>query len=304
MSWFCATVIVDRQLAEPLSDALMDAGALTVDISDADAGTPDESPIFDEPGGAPAPQWSRARVAALFTHEVEVARATSVAFEQTGVNAATPYDIAEIEDEDWVRRTQAQFTPVEAAPGLWVVPSWHTPPDPAALNIMLDPGLAFGTGTHPTTRLCLRWLVTHVRGGENLIDFGCGSGILGIAAAKLGAARVHGVDIDMQAVIAAQDNALRNDVAATFVPAADRLPGPAQMVVANILAQPLIVLAPLLAELTLPGGQIALSGILTTQANEVRAAFGTWYDFDPDAEEEGWVLLSGTRQPSRGKRTP
>jgi ribosomal protein L11 methyltransferase len=302
MTWLCATIVVDRTLAEPFSDALMEAGALTVDISDADAGTPDERPIFDEPGGAPAAQWSRARVAALFTHEVDVAHAVSAAFEQTAVSADTTYEIADIEDRDWVRLTQAQFTPIEAAPGLWVVPSWHTPPNPAALNIMLDPGLAFGTGTHPTTRLCLRWLTAHVHGGESVIDFGCGSGILGIAAAKLGATRVHGVDIDTQAVAAAQDNARRNSVAATFVPAADRLPGPAQIVVANILAQPLLVLAPLLAELTLAGGQIALSGILAPQASEVRAAFGAWYDFDPDTEEEGWVLLSGTRQPPRGKR--
>jgi ribosomal protein L11 methyltransferase len=303
MSWVCATVVVDRNLAEPFSDALMEAGALTVDISDADAGTPDERPIFDEPGGAPAAQWSRARVAALFTHEVDVPHAVNVAFEQTAVSADTAYDVAEIEDKDWVRLTQAQFTPIEAAPGLWVVPSWHAPPDPDALNIMLDPGLAFGTGTHPTTRLCLRWLLAHVHGGDSLIDFGCGSGILGIAAAKLGATRVHGVDIDMQAVTAAQDNALRNNVVATFVPAADRLPGPAQIVVANILAQPLIVLAPVLAELTLPAGRIALSGILTTQASEVRAAFVPWYDFEPDTEEEGWVLLSGTRQSPPGKRT-
>jgi len=297
MTWLCATVIVDRNMAEPLSEALIEAGALTVDISDADAGTPDERPIFDEPGGAPAPQWTRARLAALFNHHVEVPSGMMAAFEHVGVSATTPYDVAEIEDEDWVRRTQAQFAPIEAAPGLWVVPSWHTPPDPNALNIMLDPGLAFGTGTHPTTRLCLRWLVARVHGGESVIDFGCGSGILGIAAAKLGATSVHGVDIDPQAVTAAQDNALRNNVGAIFASAADRLPGPAQMVVANILAQPLIVLAPVLAELTLPAGQLALSGVLMTQATEVRAAFAAWYDFDPDVEEEGWVLLSGKRKP-------
>jgi len=297
MSWLCATVIVDRSMAEPLSDALIEAGALTVDISDADAGTPDERPIFDEPGGAPAPQWTRARLAALFNRDVEVPSGMTAAFEQVGVSTTTPYHVAEIEDEDWVRRTQAQFAPIEAAPGLWVVPSWHTPPDPTALNIMLDPGLAFGTGTHPTTRLCLRWLVAHVHSGESVVDFGCGSGILGIAAAKLGATSVHGVDIDPQAVVAAQDNALRNNVGAIFVSAVDRLPGPATIVVANILAQPLIVLAPVLAELTLPAGQLALSGVLTAQANEVRAAFGAWYDFEPDAEEEGWVLLSGKRTP-------
>ena len=298
MSWVCATVIVDRSLADALSDALVEAGALSVDVSDADAGTPDERPIFDEPGGVPAPQWSRVRVAALFTPDADLGGGIGAAFEQAGVDAATKYDIAEVQDDDWVRRTQAQFAPQQVAPGLWVVPSWHAPPDPGALNILLDPGLAFGTGTHPTTRLCLRWLAANVHGGESLIDFGCGSGILAIAAAKLGATRVSGVDIDMQAVAAAQDNAVRNGVGATFVPAADRLPGPAQLVVANILAPPLIVLAPLLAELTLPGGRIALSGILSGQAAEVRGAFLTWYDFDSDAEEDGWVLLSGTRRTS------
>jgi ribosomal protein L11 methyltransferase len=160
---------------------------------------------------------------------------------------------------------------------------------------MLDPGLAFGTGTHATTRLCLRWLATHVQRGDSVIDFGCGSGILGIAAAKLGAAAVYGVDIDMQAVMAARANAERNGVAATFVSAAEDLPDCADKVVANVLAQPLIVLAPLLARLTAAGGQIALSGILNAQASEVRTAYRTWYDFASDVEQDGWVLLSGKR---------
>jgi ribosomal protein L11 methyltransferase len=296
MTWLCATIIIERELAEPLSDALMETSALSVDVSDADAGTPHERPIFDEPGGAPAPQWSRARLSALFTREIDVFRAVESAFDRAGVSFDTEYAIDEIEDEDWVRLTQAQFTPQEVAPGLWIVPSWHAPPDPTALNIMLDPGLAFGTGSHPTTRLCLRWLRTRVRAGASVIDFGCGSGILAITAAKLGAIHVAGVDIDPQAVAAARENARRNHVDATFVAAADRLPGPAELVVANILAQPLIVLAPLIADLTLPGGATALSGILTTQAAEVRAAFAPWYDFDSDAEEDGWVLLSGTRK--------
>jgi ribosomal protein L11 methyltransferase len=274
----------------------MDAGALSVDVSDADAGTPDERPIFDEPGGAPAPQWSRARLSALFNRDIDADGAVHVAFDRVGVGADTRYAIDEIENEDWVRRTQAQFAPQQVAPRLWIVPSWHTPPDPDAVNVMLDPGLAFGTGTHPTTRLCLRWLLTHVRSGSTVLDFGCGSGILAVTAAKLGATRVHGVDIDPQAVAAAQENARRNAVAATFVGAADRLAPPAELVVANILAPPLIVLAPLLADLTASGGAIALSGILTAQADEVRSAFRPWYDFGPDTEEDGWVLLSGTRR--------
>jgi ribosomal protein L11 methyltransferase len=194
-----------------------------------------------------------------------------------------------------VRKTKEQFTPQHVTQRLWVVPTWHEPPDPGALNIILDPGLAFGTGTHPTTRLCLRWLDEKLTGGESVVDFGCGSGILAIAALKLGAGSASGVDIDPQAVSSAQRNAGQNGVSATFVTAAGQLRA-GQIVVANILAKPLIVLAPLIADLTLPGGRLALSGILLEQADEVRDAYRAWYDFEPAQDESGWVLLSGTRR--------
>jgi len=296
MPWLSATLSVERDLAEPLSDALMEAGALSVDVSDADAGTPGERPIFDEPGGAPALAWARARVIALFAADAHVAEAMAAAFIDTGLAATTAYEVGRVEDEDWVRLTQAQFTPQEVAPRLWIVPTWHTPPDPAATNIVLDPGLAFGTGTHPTTRLCLRWLANNIRGGESVIDFGCGSGILAIVALKLGAGSAFGVDIDPQAVLAATRNAERNGVDATFVHAAELLRGPADVLVANILAQPLIVLAPLLADLSAPGGRLALSGILESQADEVHDAYSAWYDFAPLQAEDGWVLVSGVRK--------
>ena len=296
MPWLSATTIVERERAEPLSDALMAAGALSVDVSDADAGTSSERPIFDEPGGAPAVGWARAKVIALFALEADVPAAFAAAFDDAGVEAATAYEVGRVDDEDWVRRTQSQFTPQEAAPGLWIVPSWHQPPEPDAINVVLDPGLAFGTGTHPTTRLCLRWLAAHVAGGERVIDFGCGSGILAIAALKLGAGSASGVDIDPQAVGAARENAKRNGVAAEFVTAADALTGPAHIVVANILAQPLIVLAPLLAGLSAPGGRLALSGILVEQAQDVLDAYSAWYAFELPLEEDGWVLLSGARR--------
>ena len=295
MPWLSATTTVARDLAEPFSDALLEAGALSVDVSDADAGTASERPIFDERGGAPAPGWERARVSALFALDAAIPQALEQAFAFAGVDAATAYEVSRVDDEDWVRRTQAQFTPQQVAPRLWIVPSWHAPPEPAAINVVLDPGLAFGTGTHPTTRLCLRWLAERIKGGESVIDFGCGSGILAIAAMKLGAVNASGVDIDPQAVLAARENAARNRVGASFVSAAEDLPGPAQIVLANILAQPLIVLAPLLAGLTVGGGRIALSGILATQAQEVRDAYAAWYDFDPLQEEDGWVLVSGIR---------
>lgn len=301
MPWLAATTTVQRELAEPYSDALLASGALSVDVSDADAGSAREKPIFDEPGGAPAQGWSRARVTALFAIDAPVAQVLHEAFDVSGVDAGTAYEVTRVEDEDWVRRTQAQFTPQEVAPGVWIVPSWHEPPEPAAVNVILDPGLAFGTGTHPTTRLCLRWLARRALHGQRVTDFGCGSGILAISAMKLGARSAWGVDIDPQAVAAATDNAARNHVTARFVSAAEHLPAGADIVVANILAQPLIVLAPLLAGLNAQGGALALSGILVEQAQEVRDAYTAWYDFDPVEEEDGWVLVSGTRRPDRSQ---
>ena len=295
MPWLSAAFTVDSASADALSDALMGAGALSVDVSDADAGTEWERPIFDEPDGARAGEWTRARMSALFDIDADVAASLSEAFAQAQVPATTAYEVTRVDDEDWVRKTQAQFTPQHATPRLWIVPTWHEPPDPQALNVILDPGLAFGTGTHPTTRLCLRWLDDKLKGGESVVDFGCGSGILAIAALKLGAGSASGVDIDPQAVTAAQRNALQNDVAATFVTAAGQLQ-PGRIVVANILAKPLIVLSPLIADLTLTGGRLALSGILVEQADEVRDAYRAWYDFEPVQEESGWVLISGIRR--------
>ena len=297
MTWLATTAVVSSALAEAFSDALLEAGAVSVEVSDAEAGTPFERAVFDEPGEPPPSQWLRARVFALFDSEADVTGAFAAALAAAGAPSGTAYELSRVEDEDWVRRTQSQFAPQRITSRLWVVPSWHSAPDAAAINIALDPGLAFGTGTHPTTRLCLRWLDATIRGGETVIDFGCGSGILAIAALKLGAARASGIDIDPQAVIAARENAQRNDVAPTFVEAAAALPGAADTVVANILARPLIVLAPLIARLTRTGGRLALSGILAEQEREVREAYAPWYDFDPPQEDEGWLLLSLRRNP-------
>jgi ribosomal protein L11 methyltransferase len=295
MPWLSAAFTIDSACADPVSDALMAAGALSVDVSDADAGTEWERPIFDEPDGARAGEWIHAHMSALFETDADVAGLMSQAFAEAGVPSTTAYEITRVDDEDWVRKTKEQFTPQHVTKRLWVVPTWHEPPDPRALNIILDPGLAFGTGTHPTTRLCLRWLDEKLRGGESVVDFGCGSGILAIAALKLGAGSASGVDIDPQAVAAAQRNAVQNGAAAAFVTAAELLKA-AEIVVANILAKPLIVLAPLIADLTLPRGRLALSGILVEQADEVREAYRAWYDFEPAQDEAGWVLLSGTRR--------
>mgnify|MGYP001593222858 CR=1 FL=1 len=197
---------------------------------------------------------------------------------------------------DWVRATQAQFEPIRISERIWIVPSWHTPPDPHALNLVLDPGLAFGTGSHPTTRLCLAWLEARLRGGESVLDYGCGSGILAIAAARLGAGEVVGIDIDPEAVRTARTNAAANQARARFAATDTPLPPPSDLVLANILAGPLKVLAPLLAAHTRPGGRIVLAGLLDAQSADVTAAYAPWFDMSAFASAEGWTALEGRRR--------
>jgi ribosomal protein L11 methyltransferase len=300
--WQAVTLIVDARCVETLSDALLESGALSVDVSDAAAGTPTERPLFAEPGSAPASNWAMNRVVALFLQEAAVATLVPAALQAAALPLSTPYGIDSVNDQDWVRLTQSQFTPQKITPRLWVVPTWHEVVDAAAINIRLDPGLAFGTGTHPTTRLCLRWLDAHLAAGASVIDYGCGSGILAIAAMKLGATRAVGIDIDEQALLAARRNAMQNHTEVSFFAAEDdlnaQLKSAANVVVANILANPLTVLAPLLSSLTLPGGQVVLSGILATQADEVRATYRPWFDMHTTEPEDEWVLLAGDRLPT------
>lgn len=296
MPWLCAILHVNEADVENLSDALLAAGALAVDVQDAAAGTAAERPLFAEPGETPAAGWHANRIGALFPVDADLYAAVAQALAEAGIAAPAAFGVERVEDADWVRLTQSQFQPMRITPRLWVVPSWHDAPDPAAINIVLDPGVAFGTGAHPTTRLCLRWLDAVVTAEADVLDYGCGSGILAIAAMKLGARSAAGVDIDPQALLAAQDNAVRNRVAVRFSAAGDARVDPARIVVANILANPLTVLAPLLAGLTLPGGRIALSGILAEQAQSVLEAYAGDFDMGPAASEEGWVLLTGIRR--------
>lgn len=297
MPWLCAILHVEEAVVEELTDALLAVGALAVDVQDASAGTAAERPIFAEPGEAPASGWQANRVSALFAIDADLHVAIPQALTEAGIAPASEFHVERVEDADWVRLTQSQFQPLQITPRLWVVPSWHAAPDPAAVNIVLDPGVAFGTGAHPTTRLCLRWLDTVVTPDMDVLDYGCGSGILAIAAMKLGARSARGIDIDPQAVQAASDNAGRNQVAASFAAAADDAPvRPAQIVVANILANPLTVLAPLLSRLTLPGGRLALSGILVEQTQSVLDAYAANFDMQPAGTDEGWVLLTGIRR--------
>ena len=217
--------------------------------------------------------------------------------------ALPPYATRAVAEQDWVRATQAQFAPIPIAGKLWVVPSWCTPPDPGAINLILDPGLAFGTGSHPTTRLCLAWLATCLGRGERVLDYGCGSGILAIAAAKLGAGEVVGVDVDPQAMVASRANAAANGVAATFT-TPDELaalaPPRFDVLVANILANPLVLLAPALAMRVRAGGRIVLSGILAPQAGAVAAAYAPWFIISAWDGDDGWVALAGVRRPDAG----
>ena len=297
MSWLTLIVDTDAAHAEALSDALMEQGALSVDLLDADADTPDEQAIFGEPGEPPPGVWQHNRVSALFDADRDVTGILALAARDIGLTELPAHRIEALDDQDWVRLTQSQFEPIPISNRLWIVPTWHIPTDPDAINIVLDPGLAFGTGSHPTTRLCLRWLDSNLQGGERVLDYGCGSGILAIAALKLGAAHAVGVDVDAQAVTASRDNAIANHVeqAQFFLPN-DAPEGIYDLVVANILTNPLRLLAPLLAAATKPGGQIVLSGILESQAQAVLNIYQQWFDLNAPIFEDGWTCLSGRKR--------
>jgi ribosomal protein L11 methyltransferase len=297
MPWQNLVVDSDAEHAEALSDALLELGALSVDLLDAQADTADEQAIFGEPGGPPPGVWQHNRVSALFDSDKDVSSILRDASAGVGLPDLPVHHIETLADNDWVRLTQSQFEPIHVSPRLWIVPTWHTPRDPNAINIVLDPGLAFGTGSHPTTRLCLRWLDRNLRGGENILDYGCGSGILAIAALKLGAARAVGVDVDSQAVTASRDNASANlIVKARFCLPDDAPQLSYDLVVANILTNPLRMLAPLLAKATRQGGQIVLSGILEEQAQDVNKIYQQWFDLDAPVFEDGWSCLSGRKR--------
>lgn len=295
MGWQSLKIEAEADVAEALSDALMELGALSVGIEDADAETPDELPIFGEPGEGEPGVWRRNVVSALFDDDLDLAVVAREAAVAVGIQNPA-YTTEVVPEQDWVRATQSQFDPIKISDRLWIVPSWHSAPQPDAINIVLDPGLAFGTGSHPTTHLCLRWLTGNLHGGETVLDYGCGSGILAIAAKKLGAGATLGVDIDPQAIVSSLQNAEQNDVEAVFCLPDAMPPQAADVVVANILSIPLKMLAPLLAQSCLSGGRIALSGILAEQAEEVSGVYAQWFDMAPPIFMENWTLLSGSKR--------
>jgi len=285
-------------LVEPVSDVLMDElDALSVSVEDADAGSAAEQALFGEPGmPAPALGWERSTLKALFETDTAAEKAATLLLAQDWAAGLHVQALQPLADQDWVRLTQSQFAPVEITPTFWVVPSWHEAPPAARHVIRLDPGLAFGTGTHPTTGMCLRWLAGKPAsaGLDRVLDYGCGSGILAIGAALLGAAAVDAVDIDPAAVQSTRDNASRNGV--VLQPGLpDQARGAYTVVLANILATPLKLLAPLLSGHVAPGGWLVMAGILERQADEVRAAYAPWLDVQVADREDGWILMTAHR---------
>lgn len=300
MSWTEVVIEIAREHAEGLSDALMEAGALSVSVEDADEGTAQERPLFGEPGMVPTEAaWDHSRVVALTDVDADQAAIVAEASAAIGLGTVPSFTTRQVADADWVRLTQSQFEPIHIGKNIWVVPSWHEAPDPNGLILEVDPGLAFGTGSHPTTRLCMEWLEAHPAPGKSVLDYGCGSGILAMVARKLGAQDVVGVDIDPQAIESARLNAERNNCEIDFyVPeefGASKYGNSCfDIVVANILSSPLKLMAPMLSGRVAPGGALILSGVLARQAEEVAAAYAPFIKLSVWAELDGWVALHGT----------
>ena len=283
MAWLSITLELDPAPAEALSEALLEAGAQSVTLE-----STSDDPATLEPG-------ERMRVVALAEAAADPAAIVSAAARQAAI-APPAFTLAKVEEQDWVRRSQSQFGPIRIAERLWIVPSWHTPPDPAAIVVRLDPGLAFGTGSHVSTRLVLQYLESNIRRGERVLDYGCGSGILAIVAGKFGAGEITATDIDPQALATTVANAADNGVVLTVAAPESLAPGTFDLVLANILAGPLIELEPLLAARTRAGGRIVLSGILESQAAEVAAAYARHFDVRLIATAESWALVGGERK--------
>jgi ribosomal protein L11 methyltransferase len=317
--WVNVSFIIDAAQADTVCDYLLEQGACSVSWEDADAGTPAEQAQFDEPDTTTAPHaWQRTRVIALFNADIwgkakpaeQLHCWITQALGLSKYPQQIEFTLTPVESTDWVRATQAQFKPIHISDRLWILPSWHDPPADAQGIVHLDPGLAFGTGSHPTTRLCLDWLSEHIRGTERVLDYGCGSGILGIAAARLGARQVTAVDLDPNALSACEDNAHKNKVALRVM-SVDQFAQTAHSpykadlrfdcIVANILAAPLCLLAPVLSARLAKGGHLVLSGILVEQSEQLIAAYQPWVSMHIHAIQDGWVCLEaclGEKNPS------
>jgi ribosomal protein L11 methyltransferase len=294
MSFKQIIINIDSQRAEQLSDIFFDLGALSVSIEDEHEGTELEQPIFNEPGMIVEALWEHSKVVVLFDDLADVASLVSAA--EIELNAAFSYVQENVDDQDWVRLTQSQFEPIEVTPNLYIVPSWHSIPNAEATGIILDPGLAFGTGSHPTTFMCLRWIAENITPELEVLDYGCGSGILAITAKKVGAKLVDGVDIDAQAIESSLYNAEVNQVRVNFCLPNQFLAKQYDVVIANILSNPLRMLASALASYVKPSGQIILSGILESQIEEMCEIYAQWFVMSTYTIQEGWACLHGVKK--------
>lgn len=296
MAWLELEFCVPGPDVDHLSESLFSVGAISVDVTDADEGSAKEKAIFAEPGEIFELSWNANRVVALFVSDVDVTKVIKNLEEFVNVSQLSDYQVRTVEDQDWVRLTQKQFDPIQVTDRIRITPSWSDVGVPSDVEIVLDPGLAFGTGSHPTTRLCLQWLDQASVSERIVVDYGCGSGILGIVAKKLGSKDVFCVDIDENALIATEYNAQRNGVAVNIQSANDEFKMSADVLVANILSAPLKVLAAAFASIVRPGGRIALSGILVEQEDELCEVYQKQFDIKPFDRLEGWVCLEGVKR--------
>ena len=296
MAWLELEFCVPGPDVDHLSESLFSVGAISVDVTDADEGSAKEKAIFAEPGEIFELSWNANRVVALFDSDVDVTKVIKNLEEFVNVSQLSDYQVRTVEDQDWVRLTQKQFDPIQVTDRIRITPSWSDVGVPSNVEIVLDPGLAFGTGSHPTTRLCLQWLDQASVSERIVVDYGCGSGILGIVAKKLGSKGVFCVDIDENALIATEYNAQRNGVDVNIQSANDEFKVSADVLVANILSAPLKVLAAAFASIVRPGGRIALSGILVEQEDELCEVYQKQFDMKPFDRLEGWVCLEGVKR--------
>ena len=295
MTWANLIVQINKEDVDSISDYLIELGAISTSIEDTNLNQNNEELIFGVPNIQSQQFWENNTVQALFEKKINI-EIIKAAIKNKFTDAILSLSTKDVEDTDWVKSTQTQFSPIRINDKLWIIPTWHKIQDKNAINLILDPGLAFGTGTHPTTHLCLLWLLDNINQNLSVLDYGCGSGILGIAAKKIGAKKVIGVDIDNQAIKASKDNSEMNNVQISWSNTKEKIDFKADLVVANILSSALRVLAPILAEHCITNGKIALSGILESQEDDIKKIYNSWFDLDPSYKKDGWVLISGTKR--------
>lgn len=293
MSWINLSILSTNNQVDNLSEFMLAHGAISVSIQDDNLNQPNEEIIFGEPRNGPEQFWQHTQINALFKNIID-AKKIAKALEEKFYMELHP-NFNEIPDQDWVKLTQEQFHPISIQNKIWIVPTWHDVVDNNAINLILDPGLAFGTGSHPTTHLCIEWLLKHIKENDTVLDYGCGSGILAICASKLGANSVLGVDIDPQAIIASKQNATKNNTKINFQNSQEKINFKSDLIVANILSSALKVLAPAIAKHCNTRGKIALSGILKSQENEIKDIYKEWFDMDKSTYKDEWVCMSGVK---------